>query len=75
MTTLTRPVVRKCSRTAEQGRPIIVALEPGDVIALRQKGRRGWYRLTVSSVFWSAVKADAREKAREKAARRKARGK
>jgi len=32
-----------------------------------------WNRETCAAVFWSAVKAEARERAKEKAARRKAR--
>jgi hypothetical protein len=75
MTSLRKTIKRECLRTSEQGRPIIVALEPGDVIALKQKGRRRWYRLPLSAVFWAALKAEAREMAKQKAEARKTRRK
>lgn len=73
MTSLTKIVRRACTRTSQQGRPIIVALEPGDIIALRQRGLRTWYKLPLATVFWVAAKAEAAEQARAKAAARRAR--
>ena len=64
MTKLKRPVSRETMHTAEQGRPIIVTLEPGDMISFRQKGRRKSWRTTIGHCFWRAVRAEGVEQQR-----------
>ena len=73
MTRLTKPIRRETVRTAVQGREIIVILQPGDLIAFRQKGCRKTYTTTIGACFWLAAKADAVEQAKIKKAERKAR--
>lgn len=80
MTRLTKVVRREAARTAEQGRPIIIALEPApdggkgiETLAMRQKGLRKWYRLSLGSLFWQAVKADALAIAKARAQARRER--
>ena len=52
MTPLRKRVVRL---TAEKcpylRRHIVIALEPGDILAMREKGRRRWYYAPISRIF------------------------
>lgn len=64
MTKLTKIVAREASHTAEQGRPLMVALEPADTISFRLKGCRKVWRTTLAACFWMAVKAEALEEQR-----------
>lgn len=59
MTKLSRQVRRECCRTADRGRPIIVSLEPGDVLGFRAKGTRTTYRLPVHHCYLMAAAAAA----------------
>lgn len=47
-------------RTAEPcatvRRRLVVALEPGDVLAIREERRRRWYRAPISRVFAAVAK-------------------
>jgi hypothetical protein len=54
-------------------RRVVVALEPGDVLAVREEGRRTWYRAPVGWVFTQIGRQNAEAMRREKAAERKAR--
>ena len=58
MTTLTKNVRRETCNTFEQHRPVIVTLEPGDLISFRQKRGRKVWRTTVAACFHLAVKAE-----------------
>jgi len=49
-------------------RRVVVALEPGDVLAFREHGRRRWYRAPIARIFvlvarWN-VDAEREEKRR-----------
>ena len=59
MTRLTKAVKRETCKVRRRGRPVIVAMEPGDVLAFREKGRRTWYRVSVGACFDLAVKRTA----------------
>jgi hypothetical protein len=72
MTALTRIVKRECPRTFERGRTIILELRPGDIIAVRAKGRRTTYETTVGAVFALAARTFGNEQKRLKAEKRKA---
>jgi hypothetical protein len=72
-TTLHAVVVRECMNTSEQGRPIIVAMEPGDTLSFRPKGCRKLWRTTLGACFHMAVKAEVREQQRIKEQARKER--
>jgi hypothetical protein len=67
MTKLKKAISREAMNTAEQGRPLMVTLEPGDTISFRQKGLRKVYRTTLAACFWLAVKTEAAEERRIKA--------
>ena len=56
MTKLTNPVLRECV-WRDGGRPIVVGLEPGDLITFRRKGTRRQYALPISAAYAMAVKA------------------
>ena len=73
MTLLNKPVRRETRCTFEQHRPIIVTLEPGDVIAFRQKGCRKTWKTTLGACFHMAVKAEVRAEQAAKAQARKVR--
>jgi hypothetical protein len=60
-----RKTVETCSSTR---RHLIVALEPGDVIAFKEYGRRKWYKAPLSKVFlqvvrWNVESEDAMKRA------------
>ena len=54
-------------------RPLVVMLEPGGTIGLREKGRRTVYRTTLDAVYCMAAKQYALAIQKEKAAAKKAR--
>lgn len=61
MTTLTRIVRRKTRYSYSvlyvgAARPIVVSLEPGDVIAFREAGRRHRWTLAIDRAFRQAVR-------------------
>lgn len=58
-----------------QGRTIIVGLELGDVITLREKGRRKTFTLDIKAAYRYAVKLEVDRKRSEKMATRRARKK
>lgn len=61
MTTLTK-VIRRRTRHAYKvlyagaARPIVVSLEPGDVICFRESGRRHRWTLAIDRAFRQAVR-------------------
>jgi hypothetical protein len=55
MVRLTRRVVRECCQTTDRGRPLVVALLPGDVIYIHRKGARVGYRLRVGRAYYAAA--------------------
>ena len=60
MTELTKPVRRKSFTTAPgRSRRLVVAFEPGDIVAMREERRRTWYRTTVADVYRHAVQDHA----------------
>jgi len=56
-------------------RRIIIALEPAGRLAMREEGRRTWYRAELSAVFRLLARWTADAAIREKAERQKAEGK
>jgi hypothetical protein len=66
MTELNKAIRRECRNTFEQHRPIIVSLEPGDIITFRQKSCRTVWKTTIQACFHMAVKADVLAKKRSK---------
>jgi hypothetical protein len=67
MTDLAKPVRRRCREPfAHYHKRIVVALEPGDVIAMRLERTRTTYRATLA--VWHA-RAEARRKREERKAR------
>lgn len=74
-TKCTKPVFREThGGILERGkvRPVIVSIEPPDVIGFRLKGMRTTYYLTAGGCFMQAVKAKIAGEKKEKA---KAKGK
>jgi hypothetical protein len=66
-TPLKRRVVRKCERpTKHNGKRLVVILEPGDVIGMREEGRRITYRGSLERVYWMLAKWHADEMIRAK---------
>ena len=64
MTVLTKPVRRKSRQSyvvlyAGEARPIVVALEPGDIITFREAGRRHIWSLPIDRMFRQAVREAA----------------
>jgi hypothetical protein len=61
MTSLNKPVRRKTRWSysvlyAHDSRPIVVSLEPGDVVTFREAGRRQVWSLPVDRMFRQAVR-------------------
>jgi hypothetical protein len=72
MTDLRRTVRRRTVEPcATVRRRLIVALEPGDVLAIREAGRRRWYRAPIARVFVTIAQWNiAAERAARAAAKR-----
>jgi hypothetical protein len=73
MTRLEKPVRRKTRWTYSvlytgDSRPIVVSLEPGDVISFRELGRRASWSLPIDRLFRQAVRESAPILRREKRA-------
>jgi hypothetical protein len=71
VTSLTKAVRRKTRWTysvlySGDARPIVVSLEPGDVITFREAGRRQTWSLPVDRMFRQAVRESAQALRREK---------
>lgn len=65
MTELTKAVRRKTRRPyvvlyAGEARPIVVSLEPGDVVSFREAGRRQVWTLPIDRMFRQAVRESTR---------------
>ena len=74
MTDLARPVRRRCREEFSHYRKrIVVALEPGDLLAMRLERTRTTYRATLAAVFRTLADWHARAEARRKREARKAR--
>jgi hypothetical protein len=74
MTSLTKAVRRKTRFPytvlySGEARPIIVSLEPGDVISFREAGRRQTWSLPIDRMFRQAVRETAIAQRRERKAR------
>lgn len=59
-TPLYKPVARECL-FRDAGKPLIVTLEPHDMIAFRRKGCRFVFRTSLAACYSMAVKAELRE--------------
>jgi len=75
MTSLTKAVRRVTRRTytvlyTGEARPIVVSLEPGDVITFREAGRRQTWSLPIDRMFRQAVREAAQAQRRERKERR-----
>jgi hypothetical protein len=75
MTSLTKVVRRKTRRTysvlyVSEARPIVVSLEPGDVITFRESGRRQVWSVSIDRAFRLAVREAAQVLPRKKQTRR-----
>jgi hypothetical protein len=75
MTPLTKPV-RRITRHpytvlyTSEARPIVVSLEPGDVITFREAGRRQMWSLPIDRMFRQAVRESVHAERKERKARR-----
>ena len=70
MTSLTKVVRRKTRRTysvlyVNEARPIVVSLEPCDVITFREAGRRHVWSVSIDRVFRHTVRETAIAQRRE----------
>lgn len=71
MTSLTKAVRRVTRRTytvlyTGEARPIVVSLEPGDVITFREAGRRQTWLLPIDRMFRQAVREAAQAQRKER---------
>ena len=72
VTDLRRTVRRRTAgTTSHRGRRIVVALEPGDVLAVREAGTRTWFRAPIGRIYTQVVKWNADAARAEKRAKRK----
>lgn len=77
MTPLAKAVRRVTRRSypvlyVNEARPIVVSLEPGDVITFRESGRRQTWSLPIDRMFRQAVREAAQAVRRERKTRRSA---
>lgn len=69
MTKLNKPISRETYDTlfeAGKNRPVIVSVEPPNLIGFRLKGTRRTYYLTAEKLYWLALQTELRAKAAEK---------
>lgn len=67
MTDLEKPVTRRCATTRDGGKRIVVAMLPGDLLALRRERERKTYYYPIGAVYSLAVKAHVAASKKEKA--------
>lgn len=61
MTELRKPVRRRTVEAVPSvRRKLVVAMEPGDVLAFREHGRRKWYRAPIAAIFFQVVRWNAK---------------
>ena len=61
MTTLDKPVSRVTMRDADGlRRKLVVTLQPGDIIGIREQGRSREYQISISGLYWKLVKSHVR---------------
>ena len=65
--TVRRVTVDECPTVR---RRLVVALEPGDVLAIREHGRRRWFRAPIGRVFVLLAKWNVEAERAERKARR-----
>ena len=70
-TELKRKVVRRCARSHYKGNRLVVILEPGDILGMREAGKRTTYRASLERVFWTLAKWHAAKQAEDKAKAKK----
>jgi hypothetical protein len=66
VTDLEKPVTRRCTVTLDGGKRIVVAMLPGDLLALRRERERKTYYYPIGAVYSSAVKAHVQASKKEK---------
>ena len=74
MTTLSKPVRRVSRGTFGHGRKarrLVVSIEPGDIITLREQRCRKAYSITMDDLMWHLVRLDAARARAEKRKRKK----
>ena len=66
MTDLNRIVRRRTKRVFDHhNRRIVVQLEPGDILAMKEERRKDWYRIAIPSLFQYVIWLDATERVRQ----------
>lgn len=72
MTNLNKVVRRRTHRPYDHhGRRIVVQLEPGDILAMREERRKEWFRIAIPTLFTYIVRMDAESRIRSFERRRK----
>jgi hypothetical protein len=64
-TLLKKTVTRELDRPGPQGRKLLVSLEPGDIISMREKGRHMSYSGSLERVYYMLVRIHADELMRQ----------
>jgi len=73
-TALKHMVVRKCENSfGHTKKGLIVILEPGDLLGIREQGRKTTYRAPLEKIYWVMAKWHAAEAVREKSKEKKLR--
>jgi hypothetical protein len=73
MTTELNRVVRRKFESRTLRYPIILQVEPGGILKLREKGMRRWYSISLEELYKRLVVAEARAERLAKKALRKRR--
>jgi len=78
MTKVTKPVYRETAGgifSAGKERPVVVSLEPPNIIGFRLKGMRKTFYLTAEGCFMAALKAQMALEKKEQRKKKRKRGK
>ena len=58
MTELKKDVVRTCTRPVCGNRTLVVRLDAGDMISMKEKGKHDWITVTLEKLYYQMVRWD-----------------
>ena len=61
MTSFNKTVTRRTEQTVVRNRRLVISLEPGDIISVREERARDKYNVTAKALYDLAVKTGAKQ--------------
>ena len=57
MTELNKTIKRKITKVHSLRRPLLIQIEPPDLLRIKEKGMREWVELSIESLYVKAIKS------------------